>query len=316
MKKITLLALFLLGIATYVGLSMLLQKAFPEHLEQGPIIIVAVLVVAVSAALFVFGVFLGFLYGGSSRHRKMDIDTHNRFRGALEFERRERVRLERTLYEAKQVMINLEDRLTHQKTEMQDKAASLDTDKMKTEIEELTTRHDRVHQDLVRRKERVADLMAELSVAQTEAQEARDEAEQLKATIGTPHPAGKVIPPIESSSLKGVLEGLVALDGVSLALVADDYGLVVEAVGDGMPPETLAAMSSLVANLRPQVRDILPIGEVATISLGDDHGLVLDTRYFDLFGVRCALAVARDEDHPYPGLAQHAIDEIRVHLND
>ncbi len=315
MKKITLLALFLLGIATYVGLSMLLQKAFPEHLEEGPIIIVAVLAVAVSAALFVLGVFLGFLYGGSSRARRIDIDTQNRFMGALEFERRERVRLERSLYDAKQVMINLEDRLSHQNAQLQGKEPSEDSTQMKAEVEELTIRHNRVHQDLVRRKERVADLMAELSLAQTEAQEARSEADQLKASIGAPHPATQPLL-LEGSSLKGVLEGITALDGVSMALIADDYGLVVEAVGEGMPPETLAAMSSLVANLRPQVRDILPIGDVAMVSFGDDKGLVLDTSYFELFGVRCALAIARDQAHPYPGLAQQAIEEILVHLND
>ena len=85
---------------------------------------------------------------------------------------------------------------------------------------------------------------------------------------------------------------------------------VIEAVGEGLPSDTVAAISNLVERLGPQVREILPMGQVSAVSLGDDEGLVLDTRYFDLFGVRCALAIARYEDFPYPGLAKKAIESV------
>jgi predicted regulator of Ras-like GTPase activity (Roadblock/LC7/MglB family) len=179
---------------------------------------------------------------------------------------------------------------------------------MKSEIADLTARHNRLHTDLSERKERIADLMAELSVAQSEAEMARSEAETLRASAGTSLLSTRFS--FNGSSIKETLNDIVALEGVRMALVADDYGLVVEAVGEGLPSDTVATISNLVERLGPQVREILPMGEVSTVSLGDDQGLVLDTRYFDLFGVRCALAIARHEDFPYPGLAKKAIESI------
>ena len=81
-----------------------------------------------------------------------------------------------------------------------------------------------------------------------------------------------------------------------------------------MPPDTLAAISSLMAHIGPRVKDILPIGEVTTVVLGDDQGLVIENLYFDLAGTRCSLTIAREKGHAYPRLAETAAASIREHL--
>ncbi|MCP4198177.1 MAG: hypothetical protein GY762_13590 [Proteobacteria bacterium] len=311
MKKSSAMAFLVLGIAAFVGIIVLFYGALPGIVESGSIILVTVLVIAVEAALFMLGVFVGRLYGRSSRSRKIIADMRDRFRGALNFERKERLRLERNLQEAKQTMISLEDRVgSHQNVTQKPivRISKEETGQMKSEIVELTKRHDRMSSDLINRKERIADLMAELSVAQSEAEKAKSEAETLRASGGTSQLSTRFS--FDGESIKEILDDIVALEGVKMALVADDYGLVVEAVGEGLPSDTVAAISNLVERLGPQVREILPMGEVTSVSLGDDQGLVLDTRYFDLFGVRCALAIARYEDFPYPGLAKKAIESV------
>ena len=311
MKKSSAIAFVVLGIATFIGLGVLIPGALRGIVETGSTILVTVLVIAVEAALFVLGVFVGYLYGRSVRSKKIIADMKDRFRGALNYERKERLRLERSLQEAKQAMINLEDRLSPRAAVTQKPIVRIskeETGKMKSEIAELTERHSRLSDDLSMRKERIADLMAELSVAQSEAELAKTEAETLKATVGTSQLSTRIS--FDGASIKEILNDIVALEGVKMALVADDYGLVVEAVGEGLPSDTVAAISNLVERLGPQVREILPMGEVSSVSLGDDQGLVLDTRYFDLFGVRCALVIARLEDFPYPGLAKKAIVSV------
>ncbi len=333
MKGSSIIALLFLGAATFVGVGVLARKAVPGLLDSGPIPIALLLIMAVVAALFVFGVFLGFLYGKSTSEQKTDPSTLRRFREALGFERQERVRLETELYEAKQRTVGLEDRLHREvakaKVEAEKFAATAlqndrppypkepeELDKLQTEISELHEGQERLRNDLYKRKERIADLMAELSVAQTEAEEARNQANQLKDSFAPAHPAAADLSVAEGESIKDVLEGIIVLEGVQMALVADDYGLVVETAGTGMSPETLAAISSLIAEIGPRLRDVLPIGEVASVSLGDEDGLVLDTRYFELLGTRCALAIARNELHPYPGLADQAIKSITSRIRE
>jgi predicted regulator of Ras-like GTPase activity (Roadblock/LC7/MglB family) len=260
--------------------------------------------VAVAAALFVFGVFFGYLYSEAAHGYRIKRETLERFREALSFERQERLRLERELYEAKKLTVSLEDRLSR-KMAASGAGEQMDESLLQAEIKDLVESQAKLKTDLAKRKERIADLLAELSVAQTEAERLKDSTEEprLSTLLG-------------GSSLRDVLDGIVALEGVRMALVADDFGLVVDSVGDGLPPDILAAISTLVAHIGPRVSDILPMGEVATISLGDDKGLVLDTRYFELFGARCALAIARDEAHSYPGLAEQAAQAIVARFGD
>ncbi|MCP4604726.1 MAG: hypothetical protein GY847_30095 [Proteobacteria bacterium] len=313
MKRSYVIALIALGCATVVGLGVIFRIAFPELLSGEPAILAPVLVVAVAAALFVFGVFMGFLHGRSSSNRGIPKGTMDRFREALNFERQERTRLERELYEAKQLTVSLEDRLQQESSNIRnnkepDAENKKELDQLQIEISELTARQEHLHDDLFKRKERIADLFAELSLAQVEAEEARTEVERLKASCEPAHPAMKPLP--GGTSIKDVLEGIVVLDGVKTALVADDCGLVVETAGDAPTSETLAAISSMIAELGPRVRDIFPMGELSTVCLEDDQGLIVDTCYFDLLGTRCALAIARDAEHPYSGIARETIHSI------
>jgi hypothetical protein len=312
MKKSTIMSFIVLSVTTFVGLGLLFYQTLPVMISWESTLLITVLVVSVEAALFVLGIFVGYLYGRSVQSREDSADLGKRFRGALEFERRERVRLERNLYQAKEAMFKLKDRVAAQMARAAEGVAVVkgeEVDQMKNDLAEMSAIHGKLHSDLVRRKERVADLMADVSVAQAEALEAKDEANRLKASLSSGSTSVD-LSKVDGASIKEVLEGIVVLQGVQMALVADDYGLVVEAVGDGMPKETVAAISGLIEHLGPQVKDILPMGDVASISLGDDQGLVLDTRYFDLFGVRCALALVRDEAYPYPGLAKKAIQSV------
>jgi hypothetical protein len=320
MKKTSTVAVFVLVVVVLVGLGVLFYEAIPKIAAERASFGVAVLIISVEAALFVLGVFVGYLYGRSVQSRSAVMEMRNRFAGALDFERKERLRLERNLFEANQVMISLRDQLSDQQAQLKkassnkikmDQATKIEmyqAKKMKDEITNLTAIHGKLRTDLARRKDRVADLQAELSVAQTEIEEARTETAQLENSLAPFSPVSQLS--VDGVSLRDILERIVVLDGVRMALVADDYGLVVDAVGTEIQPETLAAISNLMERFGPQLRDILPIGKVAAVSLGDEQGLVLDIRYFDLLGIRCALVIARDEKHPYPGLAKEAVVSI------
>lgn len=321
MKGSSIIALISLGAATFIGLGVLFQWFYLgfEGNEHG--LLFPVLAVAVAAALFVLGVFLGYPFGKAALSQEKHSATLSRFREALEFERSERLRLERELLESKKVTVNLEDRLRRQieasRKSAADKRAEQtqqELEKLKAELADIRAHEQHIKEDLSKRKERIADLMAELSLAQTDAEQAQLEVHRLKATLSPAHPAS--IHNMRGSSMKDVLEELVKLDGVQVALVADDYGLVVESAGEGLAKDMLAALSSLVSEIGPRVKDVLPIGEVATISLADDRGLAVDTRFFELLDTRCALLIARDVAFTYPGLIERASQTIAEGLSD
>lgn len=325
MRKISAIALLFFGIAALGGLGFLVLQVLPGLLAKDQTVFVAsaVLILSVAAALFVLGVFLGHLYIRQEPAKRSLRTLSERMRSALDFERRERARLERELFEARHTIVLLKDDL-HKATEAAEAGAAPpppapDTAvadavaaELKNEVESLQARQERLMRDLVQRKERIADLLAELSVAQAAAEEARTEAQQLKSSQNTaPRPLELVI---SGSSLKGVLDGIVALEGVQMAIVADDYGLVVDAAGSGLSSDTLAALSTVMAQVGPRVHDIMPMGEVSMVGVGNDQGLVVETTYFQLFDTRCALTIARDKTHPYPEVAEKAIRAIRERL--
>jgi len=181
------------------------------------------------------------------------------------------------------------------------------------EIDRLASECDRLRHELKSRRERMVDLQADLSVAETEAEQARAEAEALRELR-----AGPALPleRLEGRSLHEVLESMVGLEGVTVALVADGEGLVVDSAGEVLQPDALAAVSGLVAELSPRVSDLLPIGEISQVALGDVRGKVMEVRYFPLFGESCALAIIRDETHPHPEIAKNAIEAIVSKLAD
>jgi len=320
MKTSSIIALVALGAATCIGLAVFFQWFYLSFAGNKHGLLFPILAVAVAAALFVLGVFLGYPFGKAALQSPKQGATLARFREALEFERKERIRLERELCESREIAVSLEDRLRQQIEVTREQAdgkrgnpTAQEQERLKAEIADAKAREENVKKDLLKRKQRIADLMAELSVAQTEAEQARREVRQLKSSLTAEYPASRSL---KGTSVKEILEGLVALAGVQVALVADDFGLVVEAAGAGLSKEMLAALSSLVAELGPRAKDVLPIGEVATISLADDKGLVIDTRFFELSGARCALSIARDASYPYPGLLDRAAAAIAEKFAD
>lgn len=181
------------------------------------------------------------------------------------------------------------------------------------ELDRLATECDRLRHELKSRRERMVDLQADLSVAQTEAEQARAEAEELRELRSD---AAQPLARLEGKSLHEVLESMVALEGVTVSLVADGEGLVVDSAGEVLQPDALAAVSGLVAELSPRVSDLLPIGEISQVALGDVRGKVMEVRYFPLFGESCALAIIRDETHPHPEVAKNVIEAIVSKLAD
>ena len=227
MKKSSTVTVSVMGIAVLIAVVLLFYGVVPGVGEAGSTVRITVLVVVGGLALFVLGAIVGQLYGKSVRSRKIVREIRERFRDALHFEREERLRLERNLQEAKQDMNRLKERLPSEDSVAQKPivpVARKASGKLKGEFAELSAKHDRLHDDLSKRKERIADLMVELSVAQSEAEEARSEAESLRASVGVSDFSTRFS--FDGTSIKEVLDGIVALEGVRMALIADDYGRV------------------------------------------------------------------------------------------
>jgi hypothetical protein len=323
MKGTTIVAFVLLGLTTLGGLSFLFVRAFPGIVSGGygggSSFMPALLVASVGVALCVFGIFLGWVYGRAMHQGRIPPGTLERFRAAIDFERGEKERLEGELRSSLVARASFEDQ---QESQASRAAAMGETDgkgeselaHLKEESANLKARLSALEGDLRKRKERVADLMTELSIAQAEAEEARIQTDQLKQSFQPP--SARLDGLHDGASIKEVLEGVIALEGIRMAIVADDYGLVVETAGLGMPAETLAAISSLMAEIGPRLKDVLPMSDVEMVSLGDDQGLVVETRYFHLLDTRCALSIAREATHPYPNLAQQAIEAITTRVKE
>ncbi len=179
---------------------------------------------------------------------------------------------------------------------------------LREELDTLRRQHDQLQVDLSLRKARIADLLTEIALAQTDAEQARAEVRELKSSLEPQRMNLQLAR--EDASLKDVLASVTKLEGVHMALLADDYGLVVETAGRDLPPDKLAAVSSLLAQVGANVEDIFTMGPLKTVVLGDENGFVLENIYFDLFTLRCALTIARDADRVYPGLAEQTIEAI------
>ncbi|MCU0665000.1 MAG: hypothetical protein MUC50_22095 [Myxococcota bacterium] len=312
MKGIAAIVIFVLGAAAFLCIGALLAPTFLGvglELETAEATVVAG---GGALILFVLGIFAGYLYGVPAQRRQADKSVIDRFGKALEFERSQRNRLESELIKARQTLVSFEDELARMgsASRMPEPVAPTASDdpEIIAEYEKLKADHDRLHETLARRKERIADLQTELSIAQDEAERARKEALEARASTGAPPVVAFEL--LEGTSVRDILERIAALDGVHVALVADDFGLVIDSAGKSLPPESIAAISSLIAHLGPRVRDVLPMGQVTSVTLIDDHGLVLETRYFELLGTKCAVAVARDQSSPFTGLTKEASDAI------
>lgn len=344
-------ALLILGISAIVGLFFLVVSMLEQvqSKDSAFMLKIVALVVGVSSALFIFGLFLGYFYRNPRTRWLQRKKTRLNFQNALEFERGERIRLEKDLYESKQTIAGLkdkvaeikskEDEITQKEDEIKAKEAAIEAkvealksepevkappatdsmpapppinDELREELDTLRKQHDQLQVDLSLRKARIADLLTEIALAQTDAEQARAEVRELKNAIEPQRQNLQLAR--EDATLKELLASVTKLEGVHMALLADDYGLVVETAGQNLPADKLAAVSSLLAQIGNNVEDIFSMGRVTTVSLGDDTGFVLENVYFDLFTLRCALTIARDADHPYPGLAEQTIEAIIARL--
>lgn len=316
-------ALVLLAAAGLVGLNALVLRALeapPGWSPAGDLRIIA-LALGVALVLALVGFFIGVSHARARLPRALPEAPDDQLRDALDHERGQNLTLSLERQELRQKIVALEERLRQalirpQKPVPLVPAVQPEPDPAtQAQIEELDRRVERLRSELVSRKDRMVDLQAELSVAQVEAEAARAEAEHLKSVVPIV-PPGAARLELEGQPLTAVLEGIVGLEGVRAALVADDQGLVVDAAGEGLQPDTLAVVSGLVNELSPRVSDLLPIGEIATVALGDEDGIVLEVRYFPLFGARCSLAIIRDDNHPHPEITRNAIEAITHRLAD
>jgi predicted regulator of Ras-like GTPase activity (Roadblock/LC7/MglB family) len=326
--------LVLIFAASLVGLDVLLSRilAAPPGWDPTSDLTVIVLGVATSLALALFGLFLGAALskpGGADR-RHVD-----RLASALEYERAQHLALSKERYETRKQIVALEERIAELSrkpgiaaapaaepaataipeaaTGADRPGAAAEQAALRGEILALQERYERLRRELAGRREHMVDLMTELSLARTEAEEARAEAEVLRSRLPD---AVAPLERLEGKSIREVLESIVALEGVSVALVADDAGLVVDSAGELLQPDTLAALSGIAAEITPRIGDLLPIGEITTVALGDATGKVLEVRYFPLFGAACALAIVREEVQVDPRIARAAIEAIVSRLKD
>jgi len=312
------IALTLLGGSGIAGLAVMAQR-FRESPDLALLAVdpsTIALAASVGAVLLLFGFFLGVAYESSRHSRSHEARTISRVKEALSRERNERRALAGERLAARERIVALEEEVAALGHELdaareggERDGSREEADELRGELEGLTSRFDKLRWELSNRRERMVDLQAELSVAQTEAELARAEAERLRPVSPPPDV-------VVGRSVREALEGIASLDGVHVALVADDQGLVVDAVGEELPPDTLAAVSRLAAEISPRVGDLLPVGDISTVALGNVDGWVLEVRYFDLLGARCALVIARDETASYPEAAARAVEVVAARLAD
>jgi len=295
-----------LAASATVGLGvLLLHSEGLAVLAHGSVVAIGL---AVAFILAVGGFFVGVLYKQRAAHETSDKSSVGKLSQALSLERRLRIETSRDRYRLRQNILALEGQIRTLNAQPLPPAELAETPISEedlvhsTELEGLASTCEKLRLELRLRKERMADLEAELSVAQAEAADLRTRsAGAQKVTSATV---------FQGESLTAVLDGIVAQDGVHVALVADDQGLVVDKAGEALEPDALAAVSCVVAELSPRVTDLLPLGEIATVALGDTTGRVMEVRYFMLLGSRCALVVIRDEGASTTEPVRRAVEAI------
>jgi predicted regulator of Ras-like GTPase activity (Roadblock/LC7/MglB family) len=299
-----------LAASATVGLGvLLLHTEGLAILAHGSVVAIGL---AVAVILAVGGFFIGVLYKRSAADETSDKSSVEKLSDALSLERRLRIETSRDRYRLRQNILALEGQIRTLRAkplppaELAETAISEQDLVRSTELEGLASTCEKQRQELRHRKEQMADLEAELSVAQAEAADLRTRSADASAP-----PSATVF---QGESLTAVLDGIVALEGVHVALVADDQGLVVDKAGETLEPDALAAVSGVVAELSPRVTDLLPLGEIATVALGDVTGRMMEVRYFMLLGSRCALVVICDEGAHTAEPVRRAVEAIAERL--
>ena len=310
MKRAHVAVSLVLAASATVGLGVLLLHVEGiAILARGSLLAVGL---AVAVILIVGGFFAGFLFKQRAVEEGDDGSAVQKLSQALALERRLRTETSRERYRLRQNVLALEGQVRALNAsplppaELAETPISEDELQHSAEIAGLAATCEKLRHELKDRKERMADLEAELSVAQAEAADLRTKGE------GDAAPASETV--FQGETLTAVLDGLVAQEGIHVALVADDQGLVVDAAGEALEPDTLAAVSCVVSDLSPRVTDLLPLGEIAAVALGDTSGRVMEVRYFMLLGSRCALVVIRDETASTTQIVRAAVEAIPERL--
>ncbi len=321
MKKSYTIALLIFGLSSIIGLGFLMYRVLPTIAVREPSVLILLpgVVVAIVAALFIFGIFLGYFYRNPTARWLISRKTRTQFRNALAFERSERIRLERELYDTKQSVVGLKDKLTDvQKSdnEEENKANAELLEKIEKEKALLEKKHDQLQSDLTARKQRIVDLMTDIAIAQTEAEEAKNEIERLKTSREESSERAELKVATEGGTIKDVLENITKLDGVQMAIVADDFGLVVETSHENVEAESLAAASTLAARIASGLKEILSIGEINSVTIASDDDMVLENTYFELFQLRCSLTLVHDGSRDFSSLSEQTIKAIIDRLED
>lgn len=310
MKRAHAAVSLVLAASATVGLGvLLLHTEGLALLAHGSVVAIGL---AVAIILAVGGFFVGVLYKQHAADDGSEKSSVERLSEALSLERRLRVETSRERYRLRQNVLALEGQIRTLNAKPLPPAERAETPLSDedlapgTELEGLAATCEKLRLELRHRKERMADLEAELSVAQAEAADLR--------TKGADDGRAASEIAFQGESLTAVLDGIVAQEGVHVALVADDQGLVVDAAGEALEPDTLAAVSCVVSDLSPRVTDLLPLGEIAAVALGDTSGRVMEVRYFMLLGSRCALVVIRDETASTTQIVRAAVEAIPERL--
>jgi predicted regulator of Ras-like GTPase activity (Roadblock/LC7/MglB family) len=311
LRKAHVAVLLVLAASATVGSGVLLLHVEGlALLAHGAVVAIGI---AVAVILAVGGFFVGALYRSHGAEDSQDRTVVRRLTEALSLERRLRVEASHERYRLRQTVNGLEGQIRTTNARPLPPAELAETPITDSELSsggelaELAETCEKLRRELTQRKERMADLEAELSLAQAEADDLRSRGG------GAPARASKV--EFRGESLTAVLDDLVSQTGVHVALVADDQGLVVDTAGEVLEPDSLAAVSCVVAELSPRVTDLLPLGEIVTVGLGDTTGRMLEVRYFTLLGSRCALAVIREEGAGSSELVRRATDAIAERLS-
>lgn len=310
MNKLYALALCLLAVPALLGLGVILLHV------QGYTVLsnlhIVVIACAVAVILLLIGFFLGTSYRNAETRKLVDRSTFEKLKKALNVERTQRKKISNQRHQLGKRIIALENKLAEHYPAGSSQETRQKTNQMNKELETLSVTCEKLRSELSSRKERMTDLQAELFLAQSDVDRARQQIIELKK-----YSASNSSPPrLHGETLTEILDELVDQDHIHVALVADDQGLVVDAAGQTLEPDALAAVSGIVAELSPRVTDLLPIDEIATVTFGDTKGDTMEVRYFSLFGARCALALIGKEGKISSTMASNAIQLIQEKLAD
>ncbi len=117
------------------------------------------------------------------------------------------------------------------------------------------------------------------------------------------------------TNLRAVLDRLVALSGVTAAVLADDHGLLIEGAKGEENNEAIAAITTLLSELPGLLSEGVRLSAVPSeVTVADANGVALITRFFDVGGSRCTLAIATTDQTRAHEQVERAVQAIQAIL--